>query len=243
MANISTRRWMATPPRATGETAVFQPGAAARTKPKIPGALLTAVIGTAIVCATMTVMATWDTAEARKGSSARASGGFYGGRGAGRAHAPRHVGGRQAVRYPIRNVRSFRSAQKADERRFARARRNYRAEKRQFRAAKQAEGQIARRGLARVNRAYRAAARLPAGTAYQRALRRYNAASKAYVRQGEAAAKRYRRELGDVRAARRRYTRVRAQYLRYNPPKAELRAFAPAPRSSYRKGPRPLQAK
>jgi hypothetical protein len=226
MVNTNTRLWMATPPQAIGEAAATQPSAPARAKPKIPGALLAALIGTAIVCASMTMMATWDTAEARKGSSARASGGFYGGRGgARRAHAPRRVGRRHVVRYPIRNVRSFRSAQRADDRRFARAFRNYRAQKRQFRAAKQAQEQIDRRNLARVNRAYRAAARLPAGPAYRRALRKYNAAANRYVRQGNAAAKRYGHELRDVRAARKRYSRVREQYLRYHPPKDELRPF------------------
>jgi hypothetical protein len=219
------RLWMATPAPAAGEAAASQPSASARTKPKIPGALLAVLVGTAIVCASMTMMATWDTAEARRGSSATISGGFYGGRGARRAHAPRHVGGRRFVRYPIRNVRSFRSAQRADDRRFVRARRNYQAQKRQFGAAKRAEEQIARRGLARVNRAYQAAARLPAGPAYRRALRRYIAVSNAYRRQDEAALRRYRRELGDARAARKRYIRVRQQYLRYHPPKDELLPF------------------
>lgn len=55
MMSISIRRWMRAPER-IAEAGPFQPGASAGTRRGF-GALLTALIGAAVVCASMTVMA------------------------------------------------------------------------------------------------------------------------------------------------------------------------------------------
>jgi hypothetical protein len=239
MTSISIRRRMGSPVQAIAEAGPSQPSASARSEHGFPAALLAALIGAVAFCASMTV--TIDTAEARKASVGKASGGlvgkgsggFYGGRGAGRAQAHvggRHVGGgRQAVRYPVRNVRSFgpwyRGQQRATSKQLGRAIQLRTAQKR----------------LNRIGDRYYAAKHPSAALE-----RKYDGAYTRYKRLQKVASRHTHptiRGPWHSESPKKILDRAATRYIRFHPNqhRAELRPN-PQP-SSYRVGPRPLRAK
>lgn len=228
---IGIRHGMKSPVQAIAEAGPSRQRASARSGHGFTAALLAALVGVVAFCGAMTV--TVDPAEARKASVGKASGGFvgkasggfYGGRGAGRAHA--HVG-RQAVRYPARNVRSFgpwyRGQQRATSKQLDRAIRLRTAQKRLNRVSE------------RYYRAKHPSAALE--RKYDGAYTRYKRLQKVASRHTYPAI----RGPWHSESPKKILNRAATRYIRFHPNqyRAELRPNPP--RSSYRVGPRPLRA-
>jgi hypothetical protein len=224
MTSISMRRWMGAPEQATWEAVPSQPGASGRTQRGSSGALLTALIGAAVVCASMTMMATWDTAEARraKPSVAKASGGFYGGR------TSRNPGVRRAYRNFMTERRQYKQHKKAAIRQTKRdGKRFTTAYNKAYQAGLNAARQKRQHGA-------KSSEFLAANRKFGRTVGNFIDANNAWNRHTKARAKVQKRDYRQLQAAKK-------AYYRSGQPKAELRVNPP--RSSYRTGPRPLQAK
>jgi hypothetical protein len=223
MSGTNIGRWKTGPQQTTAPS---QPSAAARGKRRVPGALLTALIGAAVVCGSMVVTATWDTAEARRGkaSMGKASGGFFGGR------TSRNPGVRRAYRNFMTERRQSKQHKKAAIRQTKRDAKRFTAT---YNKATSAAQKVAKqKRLHGANSPQYLAANRKLG----RAVGNYIDANNTWNRHTKARAKVQKRDYRQLQAAKK-------AYYRSGRPKTEWRAFSPTPRSSFRTGPRALQAK
>jgi hypothetical protein len=226
MTSISMERSLEAPRQLIGEAVASQPSAAARSKRRLPGALLTALIGAAVVCASMAAMAASDTAEARraKASVAKASGGFYGGR---TSPNPRV---RQSYKRFMTERRQYKQHKKAAIRQTNRDAKRWTAAYNKAYSAGQ--------NVAKQKRQHGADSRryLAANRRFGRTVGNYIDANNAWNRHTRARAKVQKRDYSQLQAAKK-------AYYRSGRVKTELRTAMPAPRSSVRTGPRPLKAR
>ena len=203
MTNISIGRSLGAPRETIERAAPSQPSASARSKRRLPGALLPAFIGAAVVCASMTAVATWDTAEA---GTAKASGGFYGGQ------TSRNPGVRRAYRHFMTERREYKQDQKAAIRQTNRdAQRSTAAYNKAYLAAQNVARQKRQHGAN--SQAY-----LTANGKFGHTLSNYLDAEQAWNRHTRARAKVQKRDYRQLQAAKKAYYRsgrVKAEFRNY----------------------------